>query len=238
MPHWSPRWAVDGGYQAMIARFDDAATLPRIKTEMTENLRRRGGKESILLTAAGQPWTGKTLGEVATQWKLSPVDAAIRILRVPNASGDGPRGTGIASFNMADKDVDLIMQQPWVMTGSDGSNGHPRQYATFPRKYQVYVRERKVIDTAAFIRRSTGLTADVYKIARRGYLKPGYFADVVVFDPAGYQPRADYVHPKLPTVGVTALFVNGRLALADGKATGVAAGRALLRPRPTDCPAT
>lgn len=163
---------------------------------------------------------------------------AIRILSAPNAAGDGPRGTGIASYNMADRDVGLIVKQPWVVTSSDGSNGHPRQYATFPSKYQVYVRQRHVIDTRAFIRRSTWLTADIYKIRDRGYLKSSYYADGVVFDPVVCEPRADYVHPKLPTVGVTALFVNGRLALANGKPTGEAAGRALLRAKPANCPAS
>lgn len=233
-----PRWAVAGGYAAMVARFDDPATLTRIRTEMTENLRRRGGSESILLTAAGHPWTGKTLGTVATEWKLSPVDAAIRILRTPNATGDGPAGTGIASFNMAERDIEAIMRQPWVVTGSDGSDGHPRQYASFPRLYQEYVRRRGVIDVAAFIRRSTGATADIYRIAGRGYLKRGFFADVVVFDPVGFAPRADYVDPRQPAVGVDALFVNGRLALDRGAATGEAAGRALLRKPPVrGCPA-
>ncbi|MHA3840596.1 N-acyl-D-amino-acid deacylase family protein [Sphingomonas aestuarii] len=233
-----PRWAVDGGYKAMIARFDEPATLARIRKEMAENLRRRGGAESILLTAQGQPWTGRTLGQMGATWSLDPVDAAVRILRTPNAAGTGARGVGVASFNMAQGDVDRIMQQPWVLTASDGSDGHPRQYATFPEKYQRYVRERKVVDMAAFIRRSTGLTADTYKIAERGYLKPGHYADVVVFDPVNFAPRADYVNPRVPSVGVEALFVNGRLALDRGKATGTAAGRALLRSRPADCPAS
>lgn len=233
-----PRWASDGGYAKLRARLADQPTLARIRAEMTENLRRRGGQESILLTSEGQPWTGRTLGQMATAWKLSPVDAAIRILQTPDAAGTGPAGVGIASFNMADRDVDLIMRQPWVVTSSDGSDGHPRQYATFPRKYQTYVRERKVISMRDFIRRSTGLTADLYRIADRGYLKAGKFADVVVFDPVAYAPRADYVHPRVPSAGVRALLVNGRVALADGKATGVAVGRVLLRPKPAGCPAT
>ena len=233
-----PRWASDGGYAKLIARLDDPVMLARIRTEMTENLRRRGGAESILLTSEGQPWTGRTLGQMATLWTLSPIDAAIRILRAPDKAGTGPAGVGIASFNMADRDVDLLMQQPWIVTSSDGSDGHPRQYATFPRKYQVYARQRQVISTRTFIRQSTGATADLYRIDHRGYLKPGYFADIVVFDPVGYAPRADYVHPRLPSVGVKALFVNGRLALSDGKTTGVAAGRVLLRPKPSDCPAS
>lgn len=233
-----PRWANDGGYPRLIQRFDDPATLAKIKTEMAENLRRRGGKESLLLTSANMPWTGKTLGQMADQWKLDPIDAAIKILRVADATGKEPAGVSVASFNMIDADADLIMRQPWVVTSSDGSNGHPRQYATFPRKYQVYVRERKVITLKDFIHRSTGATADMYRMDHRGYLKPGYYADVVVFDPVNYAPRATYVNPRIPSVGVKALFVNGKLALKDGATTGAAPGRALLRPTPKHCPAT
>ena len=115
------------------------------------------------------------------------------------------------------------------------SDGHPRQYATFPQKYQVYVRQRKVISLGDFIRRSTGLTADLYKIDHRGYLRPSYFADVVVFDPVGYAPRATYVNPRVPSVGVVALLVNGEVALEQGATTGAAPGRVLLRPRPKPC---
>ncbi len=232
-----PRWANDGGYPKLIARFDDPATLAKIKTEMAENLRRRGGKESLLLTSADMPWTGRTLGQMADQWGMDPIDAAIRILRVADATGKEPAGVAVASFNMIDADVDRIMRQPWVVTSSDGSNGHPRQYATFPRKYQVYVRERKVLTLGQFIRQSTGATADMYRMEGRGYLKPGRYADVVVFDPAGYAPRADYVNPRVPSVGVRALFVNGRLALKDGATTGAAPGRVLLRPTPKNCAA-
>ena len=136
---------------------------------------------------------------------------------------------------MAQADVDLLMQQPWMVTSSDGSDGHPRMFATFPEKYVRYVRERKVIDLATFIRQSTGRTADIYKLDRRGYLRAGYFADVLVFDPEGYAPRADYVRPRELSVGVEKLFVNGQLAVDEGRTTGVVAGRALLRPRPPGC---
>lgn len=230
-----PGWAMDGGYKRLLARFDDPATMARLKSAMADNLRRRGGAGALLLTAQGQPWTGKTLAEMAATWQLSPIDAAIRILRTPNATGDGPAGSDVASFNMVDRDVDLIMKQPWVVTSSDGSDGHPRQYATFPRLYRTYVVDRKVITLRQFIRRSTGATADMYRIPQRGYLRPGYFADVVVLDPKGYAPRADYLHPRETSVGVVALFVNGRRALTDGTATGAATGRALLRPRPAGC---
>lgn len=234
-----PRWAVDGGYAAMIRRFDDPATMAKIHTEMVENLRRRGGAASILLTSANTPWTGKTLEAMATQWKMEPVDAAVRMLRGTDLAGTSVkgRGTAIASFNMIDSDVELIMKQPWVVTSSDGSDGHPRQYATFPQKYKVYVTEKHTITLDNFIRHSTGLTADIYKLDHRGYLRPGYFADVVVLDPAKYAPRADYLHPRELSVGVEELFVNGQLAVEHSALTGAAAGRGLLRPTPAaGCP--
>lgn len=234
-----PRWAVDGGGAALLKRLDDPATLARIRDEMQENLRRRGGPGALLLIAEGFPWTGKTLAAVASEWKMDSRDAALRIIRQSieaKIGGQKGGGTAVASFNMAQADVDLLMQQPWMVTSSDGSDGHPRMFATFPEKYARYVRERKVIDVATFIRQSTGRTADIYKLDRRGYLRPGFFADIVVLDPAGYAPRADYVRPRELSIGVQSLFVNGALALDEGRTTGVAAGRALLRPRPPGCP--
>lgn len=234
-----PRWAVDGGGLALLKRLDDPAMLERIRGEMQENLRRRGGASALLLIAEGFPWTGKTLEQVAAEWKVDSRDAALRIIRQSIETGDPGKkggGTAVASFNMAQADVDLLMQQPWMVTSSDGSDGHPRMFATFPEKYVRYVRERKVIDLGAFIRQSTGRTADIYKLDRRGYLRPGYFADILVFDPDRYAPRADYVRPRELSVGVNKLFVNGVLAVDDGRTTGAAVGRALLRPRPAGCP--
>ncbi|MBE1529043.1 N-acyl-D-aspartate/D-glutamate deacylase [Sphingopyxis sp. OAS728] len=234
-----PRWAVDGGGPALLKRLGDPATLERIREEMQENLRRRGGASALLLIAEGFPWTGKTLEQVAAEWKVDSRDAALRIIRQSieaDDQGEKGGGTAVASFNMAQADVDLLMKQPWMVTSSDGSDGHPRMFATFPEKYVRYVRERKVIDLATFIRQSTGRTADIYKLDRRGYLRPGYFADVLVFDPDRYAPRADYVRPRELSVGVKKLFVNGVLALDEGRTTGATAGRALLRPHPAGCP--
>ncbi len=235
-----PRWAVDGGGAALLKRLDDPAMLARIRDEMQENLRRRGGASALLLIDQDFPWTGRTLAQVAAEWKLDSRDASLRIIRqsiTAKQQGQKGGGTSVASFNMAQADVDLLMQQSWMVTSSDGSNGHPRMFATFPEKYARYVRERNVISVRTFIRQSTGRTADIYKLDRRGYLRPGYFADVVVIDPAEYAPRADYVRPRELSVGVRNLFVNGALAIDDGQTTGIAAGRALLQPRPSNCAA-
>jgi len=224
-----PRWAVDGGYPAMIKRFNDPQTLEKIKTEMRDNLRRRGGPDSMLLTAQDMPWTGRKLSDMAAEWKVEPVDAAIRVLRQTTNKDS------IVSFNMIEGDVQAFMKQPWVVTSSDGSNGHPRQFATFPEKYAKYVKQLHVVDLQNFIRHSTGLTADMFKLDLRGYLRPGYFADVVVFDPRTFAPKADYVHPRVLSAGVVDLFVNGQAAIDGGKQTNVLSGRDLLRPKPAGC---
>jgi N-acyl-D-aspartate/D-glutamate deacylase len=218
-----PRWSLDGGRAPLLQRLDDPATLQRIRDEMRENLRRRGGADSLLMTSQGHPWSGKTLAAMASAWQLEPVDAALRIIRDSNDE----KGDLVTSFNMDSEDVKVLMRQPWVVTGSDGSDGHPRQYATFPEKYAKYVQRDRVLTTAEFIRRSTGLTADILSLDRRGYLRPGYFADVVVLDPAGYQPRADYLHPSVLSAGVLYLWINGAAAVDAGRMTDTLAGKML-----------
>lgn len=221
-----PPWALDGGRPALLHRLADNAQRARIRSEMAENLRRRGGAPTLLLTATGTPWTGRTLAEVAASWNVDALDAALRIIEA------GERGADVASFNMSEDDIRRFMREPWVMTSSDGSDGHPRQYATFPMKYRRYVVEQHVIPLAEFIRSSTGRTADRFGLEGRGYLHAGAFADIVVFDPARYAPRADYVHPRELSAGVVYLWVNGRLALDHERLTGTAAGRVLLHTPP------
>jgi len=235
-----PRWASDGGAPAMLKRFDDPALMAKMRPEMVKNLDRRGGANTILLTSGlrGEggakdtpaPWTGKYLSDMAKTWKLDPIDAAIRILR------ESKGHASIVSFNISEPDLENFMKQPWTVTSSDGSVGHPREYATFQTKYAVYVKQKHVIDEAFFIRHSTGLTADIFKLDRRGYLKPGYFADVLVFDPNRYVPKADYVHPAVLSEGVQELFVNGVAAVDNGKMTGSLSGRVLRHtPPPGTC---
>ncbi len=227
-----PRWASDGGPDAMLKRFDDPKLMARIKTEMAQNLDRRGGAQTILMSAAisdvdkvapapPRPWTGKYLSDIAKDWKMDPLDAAIRILRETKGHAS------VISFNINEADLENFMKQPWVVTSSDGSAGHPREYATFQTKYAVYVKQKHVIDTAFFVRHSSGLTADIFKLDRRGYLKAGYFADVLVFDPNRYVPKADYTHPAVLSEGVQELFVNGVAAVDNGKPTGATPGRPL-----------
>jgi N-acyl-D-aspartate/D-glutamate deacylase len=217
-----PLWAQDGGRAAMLERFDDPAQAARLHAEIAENMRRRGGAESLLIVE-GQ-WKGRRLDAVAKALGTDPVSAAIATIR------EGDPAT--ISFNMAESDIEAFMRQPWTMTDSDASTAHPRVYGSFARKYAVYVKERHVLNLREFIDRSSALTADWFGIADRGHLRPGAFADVVVFDPARYAARATYEQPDLTAAGVRTVLVNGRVAVDDGKLTGEAAGRALAHTPP------
>ena len=217
-----PAWAQEGGAKSMIARFDDPATRDRVRKEMAENMRRRGGEDSfLLLTPRDAALRGKRLGEVARAANKPAVEAAIDIIR------NG--GSGVASFNMTEPDIEAFMKEDWVMTCSDGSPGHPRKYGTFPRKLRRYVLDKNVISLEFMVRQSAGFTADTFRLIDRGYLRPGYFADVIVFDPKTVADVATYERPELLSTGMKWVFVNGRIAVEDGKYTGALAGTALKR---------
>jgi N-acyl-D-aspartate/D-glutamate deacylase len=194
---------------------------------MTDNLRRRGGAEALLITQGAQ--SGRTLAEVAKSRGEEPISAAIAIIRE-----DDP---AVASFNQVEPDIKAFMRRPWVMTGSDASAGHPRAYGSFARKYSKYVVAERVLTLRQFIERSSTLAADTFRLAGRGRLKPGAFADIVVFDPSRYSARATYREPALTAAGVRTVLVNGVVAVDDGALTGKAPGRALPnRPTPGTCP--
>lgn len=216
-----PRWAQDGGRAAMLKRFDDGAAMARMRPEIVENLRRRGGPASLLITSGPAGFEGKTLEQIAKERAIDPVDAAILILR--------KRETGVASFNQEEADIAAFMKRPWVVTSSDASQGHPRYYASFARKYATYVKDRGIIDLGTFIRQSTVATARMFGLEDRGELRAGAFADVIAFDPATFAPRADYAHPTLFSTGMRFVVVNGALAIENGEPTGLAGGRPLPR---------
>lgn len=222
-----PLWAQDGGRKAMLARFNDPAQATRLRTDMAENMRKRGGPTKLLITEGAE--RNRTLAKVAVATKTDPITAAIAVIRV----GD----PGVISFNQSEADIAAFMRQPWVMTDSDASPGHPRVYGSFARKYAKYVVADHVLTLREMIERSSSLTADTFGLTGRGHLKAGAFADVVVFDPRRYAPRATYQQPTELAVGVQTVLVNGVLAVDGGKLTGRAAGRALPhRPPAGTCP--
>ncbi len=222
----APLWAQDGGRAALIGRFDDPKLTDRLRSEMTQNLRRRGGAEALLVTEGAE--TGRTLAQIAGRRRQDAITAAIATI----GNGD----PAVASFNQTEPDIAAFMARPWVMTGSDASAGHPRMYGSFARKYAQYVQRDRVLTLRQFIERSTALTADTFGLSDRGRLRVGALADVVMFDPNSYAARATYREPTLLATGVRTVIVNGQLAVDNGAPTGRAAGRGLAHiPSPGSC---
>jgi N-acyl-D-amino-acid deacylase len=221
-----PRWAEAGGRDSLLARIADSASHARLVAEMENNLRRRGGAAALLITAqrdtgASAGVRGKTLADVAVARKVSPVDAALAIIKAGDAS--------VASFNMKDSDIDKFMVQPFVMTCSDGSGGHPRKYGTFPRKLREYVYRRHVLTLPQAVHVSSALTAQTLGLKNRGRLAVGDYADVIVFDPRTVADRATYEQPTLLATGMRYVLVNGVAAVDEGAYTGALSGRAIRR---------
>jgi N-acyl-D-amino-acid deacylase len=215
-----PRWAEVGGHADLLQRIDDPAVRPRLVADMQKNLDDRGGPESLLITVSpDKEYTGKTLAAIATEHHLSPIDATFLIIK--------KGGAAVASFNMQESYIRNFMRQPWVMTCSDGSPGHPRKYGTFPNKLRKYVFDEHVIALPFSIRSMTSLPAQTLHLQDRGLLKPGYFADVVVFNPKTIRALSTYQEPKLLATGVTYLLVNGQFAIDASSLTNAHAGHTL-----------
>lgn len=219
-----PNWAKADSDEAMYERLRAPENQERLRIEIAENLRRRGGPDAILLVARTEGRPSQTLSDEALALGLDPVQAAIEIV----LTGD----SRIASFNMQDQDIERFMRQTWVMTSSDGTNGHPRKYASFPLKYRSYVVDKPVLPLAEFINRSTSLTADTLQLCQRGKLQADHFADIVVFDPETFGPVADFSNPAELSIGVVHLFVNGAHAIKNGRVEDQLYGRPLRR---ADC---
>jgi N-acyl-D-aspartate/D-glutamate deacylase len=210
------------------ARLSDPEQGPRMRAAIEQRINDlKAGKNLRIARCTFKPsWQGKDLQTIADQEKKSLVDLALYI----ELSG----GAQIVNFSMSPEDVRLVMTQKFVATGSDGSSQvpnetvpHPRSYGTFPRKIGLYAIQDKIISVEHAIRSASGLPADILRLTDRGYLKPGYYADVVVFDPSTFRDKATFEKPHQFSTGVQYLFVNGKLAIDKGKFTGAKAGKAL-----------
>jgi N-acyl-D-aspartate/D-glutamate deacylase len=222
-----PPRAQEGNRDQISARLNDPAQREKLLDEIRTNLERRGGAEALLFPSERlTELFGKTLAQVAKARNTPAAETALAILQ--DALKNGSWGElGVISFNMSAADIERFMQRPWVMTGSDGSPGHPRLFGTFPRKFHDYVYEKKLITLPFAVRSSSALAAEMLGLKDRGLLKEGYAADVIVFDPAIFADRATYEHPQVLASGMRLVFVNGTLAVRDANFTGALAGKAL-----------
>jgi len=236
-----PPWVQDGGLEKWIERLKDPATRARVVTEMRnahpadwENLYAGAGAAGTLFlnfkNPKLKPLIGKTLAEVAKQRGTSPEDTIIDLI-IEDVSR-----VEVAYFLMDEANVRREVALPWMSFGSDEaapategvfllSSNHPRAFGNFARLLAKYVREEKVLTLQEAIRRLSALPADVLSLPDRGRLKPGYVADVVVFDPLTIQDHATFDKPQQYATGMRYVAVNGELALADGEPTAARPGR-------------
>lgn len=234
-----PNWVHEGGRDAALARLSDPISVQKIRGELADKHapEYRGNYYQAVMIAGVRSeknvWAvGKRLTEVAHEWGVDPVDALIRLLREEELS------VSMCNFAMCEEDVETVMRHPRVSIGSDASaripdgplgrgRPHPRAYGTFARVLGRYVRERGVISLEEAVRKMTSLPAAVLRLKDRGLLKPGFYADITVFDPNTVADAATYENPHQTAVGIQHVLVNGKLVVDSGRVTGATPGRVL-----------
>jgi N-acyl-D-amino-acid deacylase len=236
-----PPWVQDGGLEKWIERLRDPALRARVRRDMDdahpadwENFYAGAGPGGMRFlnfrTPALKPYIGKTLAEVAALRGTPPQDTAMDLV-----VEDGSR-VEVAYFLMDEANVRRGIGLPWMSFDSDEaapsiegvflkSSNHPRAFGNFARLLGRYVRDEKVVPLPEAIRRLTSLPAQVLSLPGHGLLQPGYFADVVVFDPATIQDHATFDRPQQYATGVSHVAVNGVLALENGEPTAARPGR-------------
>lgn len=223
----------EGTQQELVARFSD----PKIGQAMCDAVKDRikecsNGSDIRIARYAPKPaWQGKDLATISAQ------EGRDTLATVKEIESKG--GAQIVHFSMSDEDVRLIAKEDFVATASDGSAKlpddtmpHPRNYGTFSRKIGRYAIEERWISLEQAIRSATGFPADILQLPLRGYIKPGYYADLVIFDPNDFRDRSEYDKPHTYSTGVKYLFVNGTKTIDRGKFSGEMAGKALRHTAP------
>jgi N-acyl-D-amino-acid deacylase len=223
-----PAWALEGG--KIVERLDDAVEGPKIRKEILESFEKRDGPDKIKIAnyAKKKEYNGKTLAEIAKAEGIAPLEVVVAILK-----GGGAQAIG---FSMREEDMLVGMKKDYVATASDGSarrpsgeRPHPRNYGTFPRKVGLYAIEKEAVSLPFAIRSSSGLPADILGLKDRGYVKAGFKADLVVFNPQIFRDRATFDDPNQYSVGALWVLVNGTPVIAEGRKTDALPGRAIRR---------
>ncbi len=246
MSAFVPPWALDGGTAKLVERLQRSGGAPPHPPGHADAERRMGqrmagdpGPESVLISVVQNPallqYQGKTLAEVAKQRKADPIETLLDLLvedrRTRTSRCSGCRsGTSRWRSSSRGSRSRTTPRAP----SPDGPLGkehpHPRAYGTFPRIIRKYVREEQRLTLEEAIRKFTSLPAGRMRLADRGVLKAGMWADVVVFDPDSVRDKATFAEPNQLAVGMAWVLVNGVPVIADGKATGALPGRVLRGP--------
>jgi len=238
-----PPWVADGGVQKLLERLKDPAIRARIKKDLAgdhpdwENLFYDcGGASGVLISSVQNPelkqFEGKTVEDVAKSWEKSPEDTLMDFVLADNAQ------TGAIYFMASEEDLRIGLSQPWTSIGLDAGemsldgpiyepHTHPRAMGSMPRFLGRYVRDEHLLSLEAAIRKITSLPAQREHLESRGLLKPGYFADITIFDPATIIDHATFTKPDQLSDGIDFTIVNGQVEYDHGKLTGATAGRIL-----------
>jgi dihydroorotase/N-acyl-D-amino-acid deacylase len=240
-----PSWVHDGGGEMFLARLMDPPTRQNIRSEMigagsgVDNSFASTGPEGILIASVINPdlkqYEGMRLSEIAASWNKEPIDMMLDIL-----VADSGR-TGAVFFSMSEQDVQMALAQSWTSFCTDAgqraidgplSQGkpHPRAYGSFPRILGKYVRQERLLPIEEAIRSMTSLPAGRVGIQDRGILRPGMFADVVIFDPHTVIDKATFENPHQYSEGIEHVFVNGQIVWENGAHTGALPGKVLRGP--------
>ena len=231
-----PSWASAGSAEETIDRLADLAALQRIR----EHLEVTGSDgchgvtaewHTIEISGVLDPrfdaYVGRTIADIAADEKRDPFDVCIGLLR------DDRLGTGILQHVGHEENVRAIMRHPRHTGGSDGllvgAKPHPRGWGTFARYLGHYCRELGLMSLDECVGHLTGRAARRLRLVDRGYIRPGYAADLVLFDPRTVADTATFEQPRRAAAGFTHVFVRGQLALDDGELTGATAGGSLRR---------
>jgi N-acyl-D-amino-acid deacylase len=186
-----------------------------------------GAEDIIFNSSRTHPeYVGKTLAQIATLRGMSQPKTLLALLAEPGGSG-----SGIVARGMADADVERLMQWPFANICSDGTSSglHPRGFGSFSKVLGPYVRDRKLFPLEEAVRKMSGLAAENVGIRNRGKIAPGYYADLVLFDPAAVSDRADFGKAQAQAVGINTVWVNGEVVFRDAKTTARYSGRAIRR---------
>ncbi len=228
-----PGWAHEGGVAKMLERLADPETRKRIAADAKVKAR---DWDSIMVVGCtdDRSLQGRTIRQIAEQWSEDPAEAICDLL----VANDGT--VPIVNFMMSEKDVQTVMPVSWVFAGSDAGarapvgllaqvKYHPRAYGTFPRLLGRYVRELQIMRWEEAIAKMTERPAQMLGLDRRGALRVGYFADIVVFDPAAIADRATFAEPIQFPSGIDYVIVNGAITVDHGQHTGARAGHVLRK---------
>lgn len=232
-----PPWLVAGGVEAMLTRLADPDSRARVARDFQtglpgwENRVEAVGWHNIILsyTVSGKnhDLEGLDVAAAAAKRNKDPLDFVLDLMI------DERCEVGRQIVNSCEEDLRMVMTHPRCMIGSDGidvgSRPHPRQYGTFPRILDEYVRNKHVLALETAIHKMSGLTSDVFSLDGIGYLREGYYADLVVFDPERVTDNATFGEPRRHPDGIDWVFVGGVASVADGRSTGDCNGRVVGR---------